>query len=127
MGTSWVRRYMVQNYLGEKVFVYRNLHRKCYSVKSLKTGRVIAHVDSIDLINVVFRVSEAGRQRVLKTRQKNVHAGVVGYIADVSLLCQSSKVTYNPYRFDSFINKDNEMPIYEAKIARIDASGITVA
>jgi hypothetical protein len=118
---------MVQNYLGEKVFVYRNLHRKCYSVKSVRTGRVIAHVDSIDLIDVRFKVSEAGRQRVLKTKQKNVHAGVVGYIADVSLLCQSSKVTYNPYRFDSFIRKDNEMPIYEAKIAHIDASGITVA
>ena len=122
-----MRKYMVQNYLGEKVFVYRNLHRKCYSVKSVRTGRVIAHVDSIDLIDVRFKVSEAGRQRVLKTKQKNVHAGVVGYIADVSLLCQSSKVTYNPYRFDSFIRKDNEMPIYEAKIAHIDASGITVA
>jgi hypothetical protein len=116
------------DFIGERVFVYRNLHRKCYSVKSLKTGRVIAHVDSIDLINVVFRVSEAGRQRVLREKRKNVHAGVVGYIADVSLLCQlcqSSKVTYNPYKFDSFINKDNELPIYEAKIAHIDASGIT--
>ena len=117
---------MVQNYLGHKVFVYRNLHRKCYSVKSLKTGRVIAHVDSIDLINVVFRVSEAGRQRVLREKRKNVHAGVVGYIADVSLLCQSNNVTYNPYRFDTFIKKDNEMPIFEAKIAHLDASGIKV-
>lgn len=117
---------MIEHYLGEKVFVYRNLHRKCYSVKSLKTGRVIAHVDSIDLINVVFRVSEAGRQRVLKTRQKNVHAGVVGYIADVSLLRQSSKIVYNPYKYDSFIRSINEMPIYKAEIARIDATGIEV-
>lgn len=110
--------------LGERVFVYRNLHRKCYSVKSLKTGRVIAHVDSIDLVNVTFKVSEAGRQRVLKTRQKNVHAGVVGYIADVSLLCQSTKVTYNPYKWTSFVRKDDESSIKSAKIAVIDASGI---
>ncbi len=117
---------MVQNYLNEKVFVYRNLRKKCYSVKSLKTKRVIAHVDSINLIEVKFKVSEAGRQRVLRTKQKNVHAGVIGYIADISLLCQSSNVTYNPYKFDSFVNKDNEMPIYEANIACIDASGIKV-
>lgn len=117
---------MIEHYLGEKVFVYRNLHRKCYSVKSLKTGRVIAHVDSIDLINVRFKVSEAGRQRVIREKQKNVHAGVVGYIADVSLLCQSSKVTYNPYKFDTFIRRDNELPVYEAKIAHLDASGIAI-
>lgn len=114
------------NHMGEKVFVYRNLHKKCYSVKSLKTGRVIAHVDSIDLINVVFRVSEAGRQRVLKERCKNVHAGVVGYIADVSMSCQQTQVTYNPYKFDSFIRRDNELPIYEARIAHLDAAGITI-
>ena len=117
---------MINNYLGERVFVYRNLHRKCYSVKSLKTGRVIAHVDSIDLINVRFKVSEAGRQRVIREKQKNVHAGVVGYIADVSLLSQSSKVTYNPYKFDTFIRRDNELPVYEAKIAHLDASGIAI-
>ncbi len=112
--------------IGQKVFVYRNLHRKCYSVKSVKTGRVIAHVDSIDLADAVFKVSESGRQRVLKSRQKNVHAGVMGYITDVSIVCQPIKVTYNPYRFDSFIRRDNEMPIYEARIARLDASGIAV-
>ena len=112
--------------LGERVFVYRNLHRKCYSVKSLKTGRVIAHVDSIDLVNVTFKVSEAGRQRVIRERRKNVHAGVVGFIADVSLLGQSTKVTYNPYKFDSFIKKDTELPMYSAKIAHLDTTGITI-
>lgn len=110
-------------YIGERVFVYRNLHRKCYSVKSMQTGRVLFHADDITLVNVKFRVGKAGRERVLRTKQKNVHAGVVGYIADVSLLCQSIKVTYNPYKYSSFVRQD-ESSIVEAKIAHIDASGI---
>ena len=110
-------------FLGVRVFVYRNLHRKCYSVKSLETGRVLFHADEITLVNVKFRVGKAGRERVLKTRQKNVHAGVVGYIADVSLIGQTSRVTYNPYKYSSFVRQD-ESSIVEAKIAHIDASGI---
>jgi hypothetical protein len=75
---------------------------------------------------VIFRVSEAGRQRVLCDKRKNVHAGVVGFVADISLLGQSVKVTYNPYKFDSFIKRDNELPVYTAKVAHLDATGITV-
>ena len=111
-------------YVGERVFVYRNLHRKCYSVKFLETSRVLFHTNDITLINVKFRVGKAGRERVLRTRQKNVHAGVIGYIADVSLIGQTSKVTYNPYKYSSFVRQD-ESSIVEAKIAHIDASGIT--
>jgi len=112
-------------YLGERVFVYRNLHKKCYSVKSMQTGRVLFHINEITLVNVKFRVGQAGRERVVLERRKNVHAGVVGYIADVSLLGQSSKVTYNPYRYTSFVRQD-ESSIKEAKIALIDSSGIKV-
>jgi len=112
-------------FLGVRVFVYRNLHRKCYSVKSMETGRVLFHADEITLVNVKFRVGKAGRERVLKTRQKNVHAGVVGYIADVSLVGQTSRVTYNPYKYDSFVKVQDESGIKEAAIAHIDASGIS--
>lgn len=115
----------VPYFLGVRVFVYRNLHRKCYSVRSMESGRVLFHVDEITLTDVKFRVGKAGRERVLRTRQKNVHAGVVGYIADVSLLGQSSKVTYNPYKYSSFVRSD-ESSIDTAKIALIDASGIKV-
>lgn len=108
-----------------KVFVYRNLHKKCFSVKCLKTKKVIAHVDSITLINAVFKVSEAGRQRVLRERQKNVHAGVVGHIADVNLICQTTRVTYNPYKFDSFVDSEGKK-ISQANIALIDKTGIFV-
>jgi len=112
--------------IGERVFIYRNLHKKCYSVKSLKTGRVIAHVDSIDLIDVTFKVSQAGRQRVLNERRKNVHAGVVGYVANPIINDRPIDVTYNPYKYNSFVIKDNELPIFKATHAHIDLSGIKI-
>ena len=64
-----------------KVFVYFNLHRKLFSVKALEgpdKGKVIGHTTYLWLKDVTFKVSEAGRQRVLREKRKNVHAGVVG-------------------------------------------------
>tara|TARA_Y100001973_G_scaffold83191_1_gene123205 strand:- start:1018 stop:1302 length:285 start_codon:yes stop_codon:yes gene_type:complete len=43
-----------------------------------KKGRVISHEDSIHLEDVSFKVSESGRQGVLRDRVKNIHAYVVG-------------------------------------------------
>ena len=64
-----------------RVFVYFNLHKKCFSIKALEgadKGRVIAHRDTVVLDGCKLLVSEAGRQRVLREKRKNVHAGVSG-------------------------------------------------
>jgi len=92
-----------------KVFVYFNLHRKLWSVRNVKTGRVIDHTDYIVLTDVKFKVSQAGRQRVLREKKKNVHAGVQGYVANdediksIRILGKQGSVTYNPYKYDSFV------------------------
>ena len=107
-----------------RVYVYRNLHRGGYSVKH--KGIVIAHVSSITLTDVRFLVGQAGNAKVRREKSKNVHAGVSGiWVGDVSLLGQTSKVTYNPYKWTSFVRKSDESSIKSAKIATIDASGIT--
>lgn len=106
-----------------RVYVYRNLHRGGYSVKH--KGIVIAHVSSITLTNVRFLVGQAGNAKVRREKSKNVHAGCSGiWVGDVSLLGQSTNVTYNPYKWTSFVRKSDESSIKEAKIAIIDASGI---
>lgn len=109
-----------------KVFVYFNLHRKCWSVKALEgpsKGRVIRHTEDIILSNCTFKVSEAGRQRVLKERRKNVHAGVVGTILNpdalVGTICDIVPVTYNPYKFSTFVTKPDDKPIYAADVVRL--------
>ena len=82
------------------VKVYWNLHLDCYSVQ--QSGKVVAHADQVELRDVKFRVSQSGRQRVLRERKKNVHAFVVGHIDDALDRYWSVKVIYNPYKYDSF-------------------------
>lgn len=105
-----------------KVFVYFNLHKHVFSVKALEgemKGRVIAHRAALNLTDAVFKVSEAGRQRVLREKRKNVHAGVVGQWIDVDHPLQQGgrAVTYNPYKYSTFIDRASEQPVAAASWA----------
>lgn len=115
------------------VFVYYNLHKQCLSVKALQgpeRGRVLFHARAVQLSDAQFKVSQAGRARVLRERTKNVHAGVVGRLVahelvtsedvgklrDVAALAGlACAVTYNPYRFSSFVEVTSFEPIHLAK------------
>ena len=112
----------------QKVFVYRNLHQNCWSVKARggkNAGRVILHADEVVVLGAEFDVNEKGRQKVLQEQRKNVHAGVVGWLAGASVIEQRydndvpqdfadvdtegwDEVTYNPYKFSSFVFKATE-------------------
>jgi len=117
-----------------RVFVYYNLTKKCWSIKALEgrsKGRVVAHADAVDLWDCKFKVSEAGRQRVLRTKQKNVHAGVEGtlvwmdgrntkagmindrfmpewYAWRLAVPNTDYRITYNPYVSPTFHIKRQE-------------------
>jgi hypothetical protein len=86
---------------------YRNLHTGLWSVKQ---GVVRFHTNCLFLKNADFIVSEKGRQRVLREKQKNVHAYVQGFICDrpdyftVGVDCY--EVTYNPYKCRHFVTGD---------------------
>jgi hypothetical protein len=105
-----------------KVFVYRNLHKNCWSIKALEgnnKGRVIYHAQSVTLSNCTFKVSKAGRERVLREKRKNVHAGIKGELIRVNIplsyMPQMTAVTYNPYKYESFVRKNNDfMPVHTA-------------
>jgi hypothetical protein len=105
-----------------KVFVYWNLTKSVWSVKALqgpKRGLIIAHATHVVLENCEFRVSEKQRQFVIKNKRKVVHAGVAGYLKDNEDLpiSESIKVTYNPYKYNSFVNKENtEQAIFKANV-----------
>jgi hypothetical protein len=117
-----------------RVYVYYNLHKHCFSVRAVdgeQRGRVIAHAAAVRLADVRFRVSEAGRQRVLREQRKNVHAGVVGELTNLVLhgaepdqawldcLAQFEKdataVTYNPYANDSFVERVTGTCVHSAR------------
>lgn len=101
-----------------KVFVYFNLHKLVWSIKALEgknKGRVIAHRSNVELNDCTFRVSESGRQRVLREKRKNVHAGIVGYWNDSNneILC-STRVSYNPYKYGHFYTVGDNVAVYKA-------------
>jgi len=84
------------------VKVYWNLHRKCFSIQ--QKGLVVAHADMVKLSDVTFKISEAGRQRVIKEQRKNVHAYMIGTLTDELFRIGSSHaLTYNPYKVGAFV------------------------
>ena len=115
-----------------KVFVYFNLHRKCFSIKALEganKGRVIAHRNEALVFDATFKVSEVGRQRVLRERKKNVHAGVVGHWIGAEdggdrasidhIVMNGTPITYNPYKYDSFVHLYGEHPIKTGRLVAL--------
>jgi hypothetical protein len=106
--------------IGKRVMVYYNLHKKTFSVQY--QGKVVVHSDYVKLKNVEFRVREGGRSKVRKETRKNVHAFVIGDLVDYCLYpCDNlppesndKVITYNPYLYDSFVNKETEEPVYNA-------------
>jgi hypothetical protein len=114
-----------------KVFAYRNLHRQCWSVKALEgplKGRVIYHANDLTLGWCDFKVSQAGRQRVLREQKKNVHAGVVGYLTGCGEIATDGidldvPITYNPYKYDSFVDARCEVPVSSALFVNLNSKG----
>lgn len=120
-----------------RVFCYYNLHKNCFSLRALEgpnKGLVVAHADQVHLRDVQFKVSEAGRTRVLSSRVKNVHAGAVGVLVACCLRGdkpledwqrleqrmarqRSRPVTYNPYLLDAFYDQNTGAPVWKAREA----------
>ena len=99
-----------------KVEVYYNLHKKKFSVRH--NGKVIAHRLAVVIENPEFVVRQKGRERVLREGRKNVHAFVRGNYECLDTMLEHtnnnqsrSELTYNPYKYDSFVYKDSERPI----------------
>lgn len=111
---------------GQKLRIYFNLHKKCLSVQDAKTRKVIAHVPGIQLKDVVFKVSESGRQRVLREQRKNVHAFIEGYYSSKVEIENHREVTYNPYKYSTFVDREQELPIERAEKVIVEGRRILV-
>lgn len=109
--------------IGKKVFIYRNLTKKCWSIRCVKTRRVIGHAQELCMVACTFKVSEAGRQRVLKEKQKNVHAGVEGTLLVLNAIGpgETQPVKYNPYKAGHFTCQ--EKPVTDAIYVVFDKNG----
>lgn len=112
-----------------KVRVYRNLTHKCLSVQAWVPGkgwRLDRHVQRITLADAAFTVSQAGRERVLSTGRKNVHAFVTGTATEPPSVIDGVAVTYNPKKYSSFVTATGE-PVTQAALVAITTGGMTAA
>ena len=123
-----------------KVDVYRNLHKKCWSIRSVVTGRVVAHKSDATVANAKFIVQPAGRAKVLREKKKNVHAFVRGewietglYIVDdvtvanVKLSLPNPylriEVSYNPYKMGYFYKTATEESVIDSSLVALTSQG----
>jgi hypothetical protein len=108
--------------LNKPIKVYRNLHKQCWSVQ--QDGLVKAHTNSIKLFDCEFIVNQAGREKVIKERRKNVHAFIKGYISELfnTILDEhfGTEVTYNPYKNEFFYKKESGESIRSADAVLLD-------
>lgn len=129
-----------------RVQLYRNLSpqyrgRRAWSIMAHEgsdKGRVIGVVDGAVLRNASFIVREGGRQRVLREKQKNVHAFVQGdlektYDLDTltpaaadALLARGAtvRVGYDPYKTATFMREDCWQPITESPLVVAAPKGV---
>lgn len=116
----------------KKVRVYRNLNNGLISIK--QGTLVVAHADNVSLRDVTFIVNEGLRQKVLKVRQKNVHAYVEGYLestkkdnkkesSTVLLKKQDMQICYNPYISGCFRDKQTNQCVWKAFFIEIHSNG----
>lgn len=111
---------------GRLVEVYRNLHNGKLSVRDYKTKRVVGHADEVFLEDVEFRVSQAGRKRVLREKRKNVHAVVRGTERRRKRLQWVTEAIYDPYRYSSFVDTRDERKILGCTYALVRVTGAQV-
>lgn len=111
--------------------VYRNLHTKTFSC--LYNGIVTNHPSELILLNVLLKVSEVGRQRVIREKRKNVHAKLWAESTkgissqDAELMAKDlPQIYYNPYETALFmkgntpITTANKLLCFNNKIYLMD-------
>jgi hypothetical protein len=119
------------------VMIYRNLHKKCWSIQ--QNGLVVGHSDQVFIKNATFVVRKGGQAKVRATKKKQVHAFVKGtLVAKELVVCNAWQsianiagkwchiVKYNPYQNDTFMQRDRNMqmvPISSSEGVYLTAGG----
>ena len=111
-----------------RVEVYRNLHKNCWSVRDLSTGRVVAHQTAVTIADARFVVRPSGRARVIAEKRKNVHAFVrgewmMGNVMSQFIFDNSSRVSYNPYKHPYFYEVETEEAVTSSALVHLGHDG----
>lgn len=132
----------------EPFFVYKNIRKNRYSIRKERswhsaknkfTKKVAFHAHCVILEDCTLKVSEAGRQRVIKEGRKNVHAGVLGklvHFADLDPFYAANPFSpggwefppesilyYNPYKTKGFVDTIGNI-VHRARFIFLTPDGV---
>ena len=110
-----------------RVFVYLNTRYNVFSIRSVKTKKVVDYAHSVLLRDATFTVGKSGRRLALKTRQRNVHAGVTGTQVNNIKIKVGQPITYKPFKAGYFYYRCNGRPIHEADLVLLKGQRIYLA
>ena len=86
--------------LSKPVEVYRNLNQPGVTYSIRQNNKVVGHGIEFGISDCIFIVKESGRKRALKSKSRNVHAWIVGKIAEMEE--GGFEIKYNPFKFSHF-------------------------
>lgn len=117
--------------LDKPILVYRNLHKKLYSIK--QGNIVVAHAERFCVRDFETKVNLKGREKVLRTKTKNVHAFIKGYYETSGMGTGADRndlgvrIEYNPYEYPFFVSKNltiNTLKIIGGIFCILDKDGV---
>lgn len=120
-----------------RVRLYRNLHQRGTRAWSIlaregpQKGKVLDVVSGAAIRSASFIVNEGGRQRVIREKQKNVHAFVEGELEHTWPLGThpghagaSVRIGYDPYRMATFQREDCWQPVATSALVIATPDGV---
>ena len=108
---------------GTVVDLYCNLRTKGGSLRAVRgplAGRVIATPHHVVLKDVTFRINRGGQARARREGQRVVHAFARGTVVAADRAIGAVRVTYNPYRHETFVRADTQEPVHQAERLTLD-------
>lgn len=108
----------MNQHIGRRVYVYWNLQKDVWSVRAedgAEAGRILFHAEHLTLEGCMFKVSETTRRKILVTKRRRIHAGIVGRVAPTrDARPDAVRVSYNPYKGPSFYARDTGAAISQS-------------
>lgn len=99
---------------GQRVNVYRNLHRKLFTIKCPKTNRVLAHGTDFSLLHAKPRIQRSGKMKAREQGVRSPHAYLQGYYQSTPMTALEQVITYDPIN-DSHFMINGEHPMVAAR------------
>lgn len=110
--------------------VFRNWKRDCYNL--MQDGRLVGSARQVRIADAEFLVRESGRQRMLRTGSRNVHAWAVGRLVDAVHPDEGRElarpagqtVVYRPREAGAFVDANTGAPVHGAALVQLDEQGV---